>query len=320
MPNTGRLLLTVCCLLPTIACADYETRPQVQQFIHNMHLEHQLPKDQLNQWFAMAKKQTGVLKAIAKPAEALAWHQYRGIFLTKKRIDQGILFWKKHNAILQRAEQVYGVPPEIITSIIGIETFYGQYQGKFPAFDTLVTLAFDYPRRKAFFLRELEQYLLLIREEKLDLAKLKGSYAAALGKPQFIPSSYRHYAVDFDQDGRRDLLNNTSDVIGSVANYLKRHGWKKMQAIAIPTDFNGEQFPDFPLKPGHRVDQLSQYQIFPKQAVSPSALATPIRLTLKQGYQYWLGLHNFYVITRYNHSQLYAMAVYQLSQAIKQGY
>ena len=239
--------------------------------------------------------------------------------MTEQRINQGVQFWRDNRDTLERAQATYGIPPEMITAIIGVETFYGKYKGKYPVFDTLVTIAFDYPKRTAFFKKELEQYLLLIREEKLDAQALKGSYAGAMGKPQFISSSYRHYAVDFDGDGRRDLLNNTTDAIGSVANYFSEHGWKKGATVTVRASYRSDQpFPKYEMKPEHKVSALSKDGIFPSQPVLASALATPIQLEQQDHHEYWLGLHNFYVITRYNHSNLYAMAAYQLSQRIKE--
>lgn len=313
------LILTILCITPSSALAVYEKRQDVQAFIDMMVKNHNFDRKQLTDWFARTKKQTATLEAISRPAEGLPWYKYRKIFLTEKRISKGIEFWKQNREILLRAEQTYGVPAEIITGIIGVETFYGVYKGKYPAFDTLVTLGFDYPKRGEFFRSELKEYLLLTREEGFDVFDLKGSYAAAMGKPQFISSSYRHYAVDFDGDNKRDLLNNTADAIGSVANYFKRHGWQAGGPITIRASFKGDKFADYDMKPEHSISRLSKDAIFPIQPTKSSALATPIQLELEDGYEYWLGLHNFYVITRYNHSNLYAMAVYQLSQRIKQG-
>ena len=306
-------------LLPTTIFAGYDKREEVQQFIDMMVEKHNYDRLQLAIWFQNVEKQEETLKSLAKPAEGLPWHRYRKIFMTDKRIAQGTDFWKTNREILERAEEIYGVPPEIITAILGVETFYGKYKGKYPVFDTLVTIAFDYPKRAAFFKKELEQYLLLIQEEQLDARDLKGSYAGAMGKPQFISSSYRHYAVDFDGDGKRDLLNNVEDAIGSVANYFKQHGWKQGAPIAVRASYKSDQpFSEYDMKPKLTVSKLSQQGIFPSQPVQPSSLATPIRLEQPDGADFWLGLHNFYVITRYNHSNLYAMAVFQLSQSVKQ--
>jgi membrane-bound lytic murein transglycosylase B len=299
--------------------AGYETREEVQQFMDMMVEKHDYPRLQLAIWFQNAVRQDETLKSLDKPAESLPWHRYRKIFMTDKRINQGAEFLKDHRETLQRAEDIYGVPPEIITAIIGVETFYGKYKGKYPVFDTLVTIAFDYPKRAAFFKKELEQFLLLVKEEGLDARELTGSYAGAMGKPQFISSSYRHYAVDFDGDGKRDLLNNTADAIGSVANYFKQHGWQKGAPIAVTASYKSDAaFTDYDMKPKFTISELSKQGVFPSQPVRPSTVATPIRLEQPDEGEFWLGLHNFYVITRYNHSNLYAMAVYQLSQSVKQ--
>jgi membrane-bound lytic murein transglycosylase B len=302
------------------AYAGYEERDEVKTFISMMVDKHNYDRETLTDWFRKAVKQEETIKSLDKPAESMPWHRYRKIFMTEKRINQGIEFWRENKETLERAEATYGVPPEMITAIIGVETFYGKYKGKFPVFDTLVTIAFDYPKRASFFKKELEQYLLLIREEALDAHTLKGSYAGALGKPQFISSSYRHYAVDFDGDGKRDLLNNTADAIGSVANYFKQHGWNNDDPVAVTASYkSNKKFSEYAMKPEHSVSELSKHGIFPSQPVVTSALASPIQLEQANHMEYWLGLHNFYVITRYNHSNLYAMAAYQLSQSIKQG-
>jgi membrane-bound lytic murein transglycosylase B len=302
------------------AYAGYEERDEVKTFISMMVDKHSYDRETLTDWFRKAVKQEETIKSLDKPAESMPWHRYRKIFMTEKRINQGIEFWRENKETLERAEATYGVPPEMITAIIGVETFYGKYKGKFPVFDTLVTIAFDYPKRASFFKKELEQYLLLIREEALDAHTLKGSYAGALGKPQFISSSYRHYAVDFDGDGKRDLLNNTADAIGSVANYFKQHGWNNGDPVVVTASYkSNKKFSEYAMKPEHSVSELSKHGIFPSQPVVTSSLASPIQLEQADHMEYWLGLHNFYVITRYNHSNLYAMAAYQLSQSIKQG-
>lgn len=222
---------------------------------------------------------------------------------------------KQHHETLKRAEDEFGIPAEIITAIIGVETYYGRQSGKTQVFDSLVTLGFDYPPRSRFFLSELEQFLLLSREENVGVSDIRGSYAGAMGMPQFISSSYRHYAVDFDGDGKRDLWNNTEDVIGSVANYFKVHGWKAGGQVVVPARVNGQiEETRNKLKPHTSISDLAGNGVFPKTAVDDDAKATVISLKGKRGKEYWLGLDNFYVITRYNHSALYAMAVYQLSQ------
>ena len=295
--------------------ADYSQRSDVQQFIDEMVEKHGFNRDELMSQLASAKKLDGVLEAIAKPAEkVLTWKEYRPIFVTSKRIRGGNKFLKQHHETLQRAEKEYGVPAEIITAIIGVETYYGRLSGKTKVFDSLVTLGFDYPPRSPFFLSELEQFLLLTREENVDVRNVRGSYAGAMGMPQFISSSYRHYAVDFDGDGKRDLWNNTADVIGSVANYFDVHGWKTGGQVVIPARINGSiEETRNKLKPHTRIADLVAEGVIPNTAVGDDEKATVITLKGKKGKEYWLGLDNFYVITRYNHSALYAMAVYQLS-------
>lgn len=296
--------------------ADYSQRSDVQQFIGEMVEKHNFDRNDLELKFQLAKKLDGVLEAIAKPAEkVLTWREYRPIFVTSKRIRRGNEFLKLHRELLNRAEKEYGVPAEIITAIIGVETYYGRLSGKTQVFDSLVTLGFDYPPRSRFFLSELEQFLLLTREEDIDVSVIRGSYAGAMGMPQFISSSYREYAVDFDGDGKRDLWNSTADVIGSVANYFKVHGWKNGGKVVVPAHVNGQiEETRNKLKPHTSIADLAKKGVVPKVAVDNDAKATVITLEGKRGKEYWLGLDNFYVITRYNHSALYAMAVYQLSQ------
>jgi membrane-bound lytic murein transglycosylase B len=195
-----------------------------------------------------------------------------------------------------------------------VETYYGTRSGRTNVFNSLVTLAFDYPPRSPFFRSELEQFLLLTREEDVDVNNVRGSYAGAMGMPQFISSSYRHYAVDFDGDGRRDLWNSTADVIGSVANYFREHGWKPGEAVVIPARVNGQiEETRNKLKPHTLISDLSRQGVYPQAHMNEDVKATVITFHGKKGKEYWLGLDNFYVITRYNHSAMYAMAVYQLS-------
>ncbi len=295
--------------------ANYAQRSDVQQFIDEMVEKHGFAREDLMVRFASVKRLDGVLEAISRPAEkVLTWEDYRPIFVTSSRIKKGNKFLQENRETLKRAEKEYGVPAEIITAIIGVETYYGRRSGKIQVFDSLVTLGFDYPPRSPFFLSELEQFLLLMREEDVDAREIRGSYAGAMGMPQFISSSYRHYAVDFDGDGKRDLLNNTTDVIGSVANYFNVHGWKTGGQVVIPARVNGSiEETRNKLKPHTRIADLAAEGVAPEAAVGKEEKATVITLKGKKGKEYWLGLDNFYVITRYNHSALYAMAVYQLS-------
>lgn len=308
-------------------------RAKLKTFIDEMVTQHNFNRKNLTRSFSKIRLRPDIIKAISNPAEALPWYKYKPIFLTKSRIQGGVKFWNKHADTLDRAEKKYGVPPEIIVAIIGVESRYGKYKGKYPVMEALSTLAFNYPRRSKFFRSELEQYLLLTREEKIDPLDLKGSYAGAMGEPQFISSSYRRYAVDFDHDGKRDLWNNTTDIIGSVANYFSKHGWKPGQAItvrAILDKASGDKktitnkklraLIDLGVKPKHSLEYIRKLgvvaKVTTKKNLSDNQLAALIKLTTKDKPEYWLGLHNFYVITRYNHSELYAMAVYQLGSEI----
>ena len=315
MKRFSFVVVTLILVFSSHAYADYAQRSDVKAFIDEMVEKHGFDRKDLTSKFAAADKLEGVLEAIAKPAErVLTWKEYRPIFVTEKRINRGNAFLKEHHQTLQRAEKEFGVPAEIITAIIGVETYYGRMSGKTPVFDSLVTLAFDYPPRSRFFRSELEQYLLLTREENVDVKAIRGSYAGAMGMPQFISSSYRHYAIDFDGDGKRDLWNNTEDAIGSVANYFKVHGWKPGAPVVIRARVNGQiEESRNQLKPHTRIAELAKLGVQPMSKIDGQDKATVITLKGKKGKEYWLGLDNFYVITRYNHSAMYAMAVYQLS-------
>jgi membrane-bound lytic murein transglycosylase B len=300
---------------------DYGSRSEVQAFIDQLVRNQGFDRLELLQLFANVRRQSRVLDAITRPAETKPWHEYRSIFLTPERISRGVEFWNRNEDSLARAEHVYGVPPEIVVAIIGVETFYGRDTGRFPVLDTLTTLGFDYPPRSKFFRSELEHFLLLAREESLDLVNVKGSYAGAMGQGQFIPSSYRKYAVDFDNDGKRDLWSSTADVVGSVANYFKRHGWKTGSQIALPVTLKGTGYQKLlnrGLKPSIKPHTLKWHGVTPQHGQLNSGNVTFLEFEIKYGKRHWIGFDNFYVITRYNHSPLYAMAVYQLSQQIKQ--
>ncbi len=315
------IILLTSLLMSVQVIANYSQREDVQQFIQQMVERHQFDAAELEQQFARAQKLDGVLEKIARPAEkTLNWKQYQRIFLTDKRIQRGIEFMQRHRSLLRRAEQQYGVPAEIITAIIGVETYYGKSSGKTAVFDSLTTLGFDYPPRAKFFKGELEQLLLLAREEDVDVKTVRGSYAGAMGMPQFISSSYRRYAVDFDDDGKRDLWHSLEDVIGSVANYFHQHGWRKGESIVHPVKFSGDSEPGkHELKPHKTVAQFVNEGMQLKTDVPRDAKATLLTFEGNRGIEHWLGLQNFYVITRYNHSALYAMAVYQLSEKIRAG-
>lgn len=292
---------------------------QVREFVNQVSEQHGWSKQKLQATMDRIQFKQNIIDAISRPAEAKPWHQYRPIFVTDKRAHEGLAFWQANRTLLERAEQEYGVPPEIVVAIIGVETRYGRHQGKHQVLDALATLAFGYPKRSRFFRRELEQFLLLSREEQLEPETTLGSYAGAMGKPQFIASSYRRYAVDFDGDGRRDLLHSTADAIGSVAAYFKRHGWRHGQPVTGRVSGTGPEHRKFAaagMKPSLTLGELQAAGITPELSLPADAECSLVELENKNGREYWLGLNNFYVITRYNHSNLYAMAVYQLSRKI----
>ncbi|MDH5472508.1 MAG: lytic murein transglycosylase B [Gammaproteobacteria bacterium] len=312
--------------------AAYHQRDDVQNFIAEMVEQYGFDKNHLTELMSKVEKQTTAIEAIARPAEGKPWKEYRPIFLTKKRIQKGVEFWRQHYDELTRAENDYGVPAEIIVAIIGVETFYGRRAGNYSVLDALTTLGFDYPlenttkerqqSREIFFRKELKEYLLMSREEKVDPRSLKGSYAGAMGMPQFISSSFRAYAVDYDGDGKRDLWTSTADAIGSVANYFKRHGWVKGKPIVARAQVTNKarELGSKDMKPHTSIKNFKQQGAVPLQSFADNELATLLELDGSKGSEYWLGLNNFYVITRYNHSPLYAMAVYQLGQAVATEY
>ena len=322
MPVILKIILVLCCLWSTLSCAaeNYGTDPAALAMVDELVQEEGFDRDQLMQLFAGAQRQESILKAIARPAEKTKpWYEYREIFLNEKRERQGVEFFAEHRDTLLRAEREFGVPAEIIVAIIGVETYYGRIAGSYRVIDALSTLAFDYPKRSPFFTSELKNFLLLTRDQGLDPLTLKGSYAGAMGYGQFMPSSYRAYAVDFDGDEVADIWNNPVDAIGSVANYFKAHGWRPGESVVFAADAGPDVAADWfvqsrkDLKPSRTVAQFAEAGVVPRKPVDPQAMATAMKFELEQGYEYWLGLHNFYVITRYNHSAMYAMSVYQLS-------
>jgi membrane-bound lytic murein transglycosylase B len=268
---------------------------------------------------ASAKRQQSILDAIARPAEKTKpWYDYRDIFMTDRRIREGVVFWDAHAAVLEDISQRTGVPSAVIVAIIGVETFYGRITGSYRVIDALSTLAFDYPRRSPFFTQELEQFLILAWESGKDPLALKGSYAGAMGYGQFMPSSYRAYARSFEPGGVPDIWDNPADAISSVGHYLNAHGWQAGERVLL--DAVANQPPDSlfaaGLKPSQSIETLARAGLSTEAAVNPQTRVTPISLETIEGQRYWLGLQNFYVITRYNHSAMYAMAVWELSEAI----
>ncbi len=306
---------------PVSASTKSVDKQDMQRFIDEMAKQHKFQRDELQQLLDNAKIHQSILDAISRPAEAKPWYKYKTIFLNPARINGGIKFWNDNALILKKASQKYGVPPEIMVAIIGVETRYGRHKGSFPVIDSLATLAFAYPPRSEFFRGELKEFLLMTREEKIDPLKQMGSYAGAMGMPQFISSSFRNYAVDFDNDGFRDLWNNPADAIGSVANYFKRHGWQKGQPIVARVTTNGKRFKHLlgrELKPEHSFRSLKKYGVRFNNKFPATLKGTLLELDsgTKQP-EYWVGWQNFYVISRYNHSAHYSMAVYLLAQEIR---
>lgn len=314
-------LTLIALLCPALVWGDISSRSDVREFMEDMQKKHGFKEEDLVKAFAQVDINEQIIEAITRPAEAKPWYQYRPIFLTDKRIDGGVEFWKENDAALSRAYKEYGVPPEIVVAIIGVESLYGKYRGRYSVLESLSTLAFNYPKRSRFFKSELEQFLLLAREEDMDPAQLMGSYAGAMGKPQFIASSFRRYAVDFDGDGHRDLWDNSVDVIGSVANYFAQHNWRKDQPVAAKASVNGKGYKKLVkkgIRPHTELAKFFKMGIEIADDLPADEKAALIELELEEGREYWVGMDNFYVITRYNHSQLYAMAVYQLSKAIRE--
>lgn len=324
------LLLVVCILSCASVSAEskgviergtYNNRPDVVAFMQRVSANHDIPLQEIHSLLAQGKRVDRIIELISKPAEGKPWHEYRKIFLTQERIDKGVVFWNKNQHILARAEQEFGVPANIIVAILGVETYYGTRMGTFPVLDALMTLGFDYPKRSAFFLRELEQFILLLRSENLNAFDLVGSYAGAMGMGQFISSSYQRYAVDFNGDGQRDLWTSFEDGIGSVANYFKVHGWQTGEPVIDKATVRGSNYKKLDadkLKPKYKISELKSNGVKVLGAATEKEDLSFHILEGKKASEYWVGHKNFYVITRYNHSEKYAMAVFQLAQEIAQ--
>ncbi|MDE0286490.1 MAG: lytic murein transglycosylase B [Gammaproteobacteria bacterium] len=316
--------IAVCILLLfSHARADLLQRAEVISFINDMVAEYGYEATELNDVLGRVELSEKVIAAITRPAEAFPWHRYRAIFIKPGRIKGGAEFWRRNQAQLERAAEKYGVPVEILVAVIGVETKYGRITGGFKVINSLSTLAFDYPKRSRFFTSELKHFLLLAREQSLDPHTLAGSYAGAMGIPQFMPSSYRAYAVDFDDDGLTDIWDNPADAIGSVGNYLKEHGWRKGAGITSPAtvpDSDISALLTKGLEPKLAVADMTEAGVTAGTELDASEKVKLLELENRDGNEYWLARHNFYVITRYNHSALYAMAVYQLAEAIRAQY
>lgn len=299
---------------------DYDGSPQVAQFVDEMTRDYGFAGEQLQALFHDVERKQSILDAISKPAERVKpWKEYRPIFITDARIKAGVDFWNQNAEALARAEQTYGVPAQYIVAIIGVETFFGRNTGRYRVMDALSTLGFDYPPRADFFRKELKQFLLLAREQQVDPLSVNGSYAGAMGLPQFMPSSFRAYAVDFDGDGHINIWNDPSDAIGSVASYFKQHGWQAGQPVVSQADLGVDSAQDAVtqgLEPQMTLGQLRAAGWRTHDVLPDELKVLAIRFDGEAGAEYWVGLPNFYVITRYNRSAMYAMAVHQLADAI----
>jgi len=330
----GTILCSAAVLLLTLpggafgagAPGDYARRPEVRAFIEKMSAEHGFSARSLRQLFARVQYQPQVIAAMTRPIVAPPkYYEFSPRFLDPARIDAGVAFWRAHGATLERATATFGVPAEIIVAILGVETYYGRNTGSYRVLDALATLAFDYPRRADFFRGELEQFLLLTREQGISPLALKGSYAGAIGLPQFMPGSIRSYALDFDADGRIDVADDPDDAIGSVAHYLARHGWQEGQPIMMPARIDAAD-PDSVLR---RLDgglaerrPLADWThdgitgfAFPGD-LAPGTVGL-LMLEAEDGPTYWLVFENWYALTRYNRNRLYASVVWQLAQALR---
>ncbi len=295
-------------------------RSDVAAFIDAMVSEHDYDRAELERILSDAETKQSILDKISKPAEKmLSWAEYRPIFMTRERVQAGAAFWREHCAMLNKISADTGVPIEIIVGIIGVETYYGRITGGNRVIDALSTLAFDYPPREKFFRGELVQFLLLVREENMQASVAVGSYAGAMGRPQFMPSSYRAYAVDSTGDGKRDIWNDWTDVAGSIANYFVAHGWSAGAEVVtqatLSSRFTGSP-PEIQLKTNATVRSLSEAGVMFTTGLANDSKSRLLSFDGSDGAEYWVAFQNFFVITRYNHSAMYALAVYQLGQEI----
>ena len=291
-------------------------RPEVQAFVNRMDAIWGFDPVEITRLLSTIKPNQGVQKAIAAPSTAKPWHEFRPLFVDQSRIDNGVKFWDAHADVLARARAEFGVPEAVIVSIVGIETRYGRFTGGFRTLDALYTLGFDGDNRPEFFRGELEQFLVLAREQRWDPATITGSFAGALGLPQFMPSSYRRYAIDFNGDGVIDLWNTPADAIGSVASYLRQFGWRDGQLVVAPVRLAATD-PDALLANGLRpvitVGEWRSRGVEPMGELPATLNAALFRLDLLGGAEYWFGFDNFWALLQYNRSRNYAMAVHQLA-------
>ncbi|WP_415033398.1 lytic murein transglycosylase B [Azonexus sp.] len=322
--NRVRHFLAACCLAlaSTAGAQTIAELPQALAFAEDLAQRQGFSAAELIAQMTQLRTNPRVIQLMEPPSSPgqRSWTRYRARFIEPKRIQGGLRFWQENAATLARARALYGVPEEIIVAIIGVETFYGRITGNFGVYEALATLAFDYPRRAEFFRTELEQFLLMSRENAVDPLTIKGSFAGALGIPQFMPGSLRRYAVDFDNDQRIDLANSVPDAIGSVARFLEQHGWQKDAAIAVPARLQesapAERWLEAGIRPTLRAGNLLAEGLHADIAADAQVCLIDL-VSPAQSTEYWLGLENFYVITRYNRSSFYAMSVFQLAEAMR---
>jgi len=312
--------LVASCFNSILPSRDFTSNPDVNEFIENMEEKHDFKREELLSLMSSGEYQERVVRIMDRqPEGTLTWSKYKGLMINESRINSGKEFINLYRDTLERAEDVYGVPSEIIASIIGIETRFGQNKGNTRVLDSLMTLSFEYPRREKFFKIQLENFLLLAREEALDPGSIKGSIAGAMGFGQFMPDSYRKYAVDFDSDGKRDLFNSPVDAIGSVANFLSKKGkWRPNQGIAVRAFSNSDSRPNIKssFKPSFTIVDLQKKGLSPMKPLLSNQKYLPVELQLDNGYEYWIGMHNYQSLSRYNRSKLYIMAVIELSNSL----
>lgn len=319
----GRLLLALLVLFGTNAFADKALlkRPETQAFINKMVKQHHFNRRQLITILTEAQFQPQIIESMERPYEKKPWDVYKDLFLKPERVQAGIQFWQANQKALEMAQKKYGVPANIIVAIIGVETLYGKHQGEYRVLDALTTLAFYYPKRSPYFTKELGEFLLLCREQHVPADKYLGSYAGAMGKPQFMPSSYRFYAVDFSGKGMRDIINDDRDAIGSVANYFYHHGWQPNASVAQPAVVSGSRYKKLTVNSkaaDYSLKHLIASGVKPaSELLNHSRKAGLIELTTQTGMEYWLAYPNFYVITRYNSSPQYALVVYLFAQQLE---
>ena len=291
----------------------------VDDFARNFAYRNQLPLEDVKATLSQAEFQQSIIDKMNRPAEKMSWHRYRNIFMKEERIQKGVEFWNEYETVLNRVSQQYKVDPSIIVGIIGVESYFGERKGTYRILDALYTLSFAYPRRAKFFKSELANYLLLAKKENLDVIDTRGSYAGAMGYGQFMPSSYEAYARSYEPNGDRDLMNSVEDAIASVANYFREHRWRMNEPVAQPAirAEDAGSIPKQSIRPKNNVSYYQQLGYEPSSPISNDEKVSLQVFDAEEGDEYWFTHENFYVITRYNHSPLYALAVFQLSEAIK---